>query len=263
MPFSSIIVERADRIAKIILNRPQVLNALNTAIRQELYAALDEIEKDSAIDVIILSGAGRAFCVGQDLKEFVHKEALESGKSSPWDIWSKVLNLDRPVIASVHGHVLTGGLELALACDIVIASEDSVFGDTHARVGMVPGEGNTQILPRLVGVKKAKEMLFTGNFISAQEALDIGLVNKVVPRDKLEAAAREMAENILSCDQTSVRKIKRMIHEGMKDLEAGLVFEKLEARRWYEQIEMEGVERRWPAIQERGKHQARKKATHE
>jgi len=263
MSFSSIIVERADRIAKIILNRPQVLNALNTAIRQELYTALDEMEKDSEIDVIILSGAGRAFCVGQDLKEFVQKEEMQSGEKFPWDIWSKVLNLDRPIIAAVHGHILTGGLELALACDIIIASEDSIFGDTHARVGMVPGGGNTQILPRLVGVKKAKEMLFTGNFISAQEALDIGLVNKVVPHDRLEAAAREMAENILSCDQTSVRKIKRMIDKGMKDLEAGLIFEKLEARRWYEQIEMEGVERRWPAIQERGKSQARKKATHD
>jgi enoyl-CoA hydratase len=261
--FSSIIVESADRIARIVLNRPQVLNALNTAMRQELYAALDELEKDSVIDVIILSGAGRAFCVGLDFKEFVQREAMEAGGKSPWDIWSKVLNLDRPVIAAVHGHVLTGGLELALACDIIIASDDSIFGDTHARVGMVPGEGNTQILPRLVGIKKAKEMLFTGNFISAQEALAIGLVNKVVPRDRLEAAAREMAENILSCDQTSVRKIKQMIGKGMKDLEAGLIFEKLEARRWYERIEMKVVAQRWPDIQERGKSQTEKKATHD
>jgi len=263
MSFSSIIIERTDRIVKIILNRPQVLNALNTSMRQELYAALDETEKDLEIDVIILTGAGRAFCVGQDLKEFVQRETMHAGEKLPWDICSKLLDLDRPVIAAVHGHVLTGGLELALACDMIIASEDAIFGDTHARVGMVPGGGNTQILPRLVGVKKAKEMLFTGNFISAQEALDIGLVNKVVPHDRLEAAALEMADNILSCDQISVRKIKRMIDEGMKDLEAGLIFEKLEARRWYEQIEMEGVERRWPVIRERGKSQAKKKATHD
>ena len=263
MAYSAIILERMDRIAKITLNRPQALNALNGAIRQELYAALDKMEKDPEIDVIILTGAGRSFCVGQDLKEFVNKEALESGKKFPWDICTKVLNLDRPVIAAVHGHVLTGGLELALACDIIIASEDAIFGDTHARVGMVPGGGNTQILPRLVGVKKAKEILFTGNFISAKEALDIGLVNKVVSRDRLEAAAQEMAKNVLSCDQTTVRKIKRMIDKGMRDLEAGLMFEKLEARDWYEQIEMEGVERRWPDIQERGKSQAKKTTTND
>jgi len=261
MAYSTIILERMDRIAKITLNRPQALNALNGAIRQELYAALGEMEKDPEIDVIIITGAGRAFCVGQDIKEFVQKEVMESEKSFPWDIWQRLLDLDCPVIAAVHGYVLTGGLELALCCDIIIASEDTMFGDTHARVGMVPGGGNTQILPRLVGVKKAKELLFTGNFISAQEALTIGLINKVVSRDKLEAAAQEMAENMLSCEQATVRQIKRMIDKGMRDLEVGLMFEKLEAKNWYEQIGVEGIKQRWQAIQERGRGQTKRIAS--
>jgi len=166
----------------------------------------------------------------------------------PWDIWDKVRNLDRPVIAAVHGHVVTGGLELALACDIIIASDDAIFGDTHARLGVVPGGGNTQLLPRLVGIMKAKELLFTGNFISSHEALNIGLINRVVPRDRLESVAQEMAEDILRGEQTAVRKIKRMIHQGMKDLEEGLTFENLESINWVKQMEKKGVKQFWSAM---------------
>ena len=247
MSYSFVMVKRTNRIANIILNRPQVLNALNEVMRQEIFTALDEMEKDPEIDVIILTGAGRSFCAGVDLKD-TRKETTESVEKIPWDIWDKVRNLDRPVIAAVHGHVVTGGLELALACDIIIASDDAIFGDTHARLGVVPGGGNTQLLPRLVGIMKAKELLFTGNFISSHEALNIGLINKVVPRDRLESAAQEMAENILSCEQTSVRKIKRMIHQGMKDLEEGLTFESLESINWVKQMEKRGVKQFWSAM---------------
>src|SRR4030042_2809135 len=128
--YSFILVKRTNRIANIILNRPQVLNALNEVMRHELFTALDEMEKDQEIYVIILSGAGRSFCSGVDLKD-TRKETAESVEKIPWDIWDKVRNLDRPVIAAVHGHVVTGGLELALACDIIIASDDAIFGDTH------------------------------------------------------------------------------------------------------------------------------------
>ncbi len=258
MKYSTLIYEKKDRIAKIILNRPEVLNALNTTLREELCLALDNIEKDEEIDVFILAGAGRAFCAGVDLKE-----VLQENQPKHLELWEKIRNLPIPTICAVNGYAITGGLELAISCDIIVASENAVFGDTHARAGLVPGAGMTQILPRLIGSNKAKELSFSGNYLSAQEALQFGLVNRVVPPDKLQSVAEGIAQDILSCDQKALQKIKYLINEGMKTtLETGLVLETLEYLRWREsqsqRLEPEEAEQRRKQVIERGRAQSKK-----
>lgn len=230
MDFENIIVEKKEGIAKITLNRPQVLNALNQQIIAEIQAALEDIARDDSVGVVLITGAGRAFSAGLDIKAIsggvrggnVGAELLEVGSG----IIEAMESLPKPVIAMVNGYCLTGALELALACDMIIASENAVFGDTHARWGLRPGWGLSQRLPRLVGVMKAKELSFTAEMISAEEAQRIGLVNKVVPVEKLEEAAQELAGKILSNSRGSLAAYKTLINQGMKvDLATGLKME--------------------------------------
>ncbi len=259
MEYSTIIYEKKDRIAKITLNRPEVLNAMNTTLTEELTQAVDEIARDEEIDVFILTGAGRAFCAGRDLKE-----ALRFDQSPPARIWvmEKIRNLSIPTICAVNGHAVTGGLELVISFDIIIASEKAVFADTHARAGLVPGGGISQILPRLIGLNRAKELSFTGKYISAQEALRLGLVNRVVPHDELLSVAEEIAQDILSCNQKALRKGKYLINEGMNNtLEAGLILESLENLRWREsqrQLPPEEAERARERVLQKGRAQQNK-----
>ncbi len=230
MSYSTIIYEKKGRVAWITLNRPNVLNAMDLKMREELLAAINEITGDKNVDVLVMTGAGRAFCAGRDLKE-----ALRFDVKRPTDpgVQEKIRNLPIPTICAVNGHAVTGGLELVISFDIIIASEKAVFADTHARAGLVPGGGMSQMLPRLVGPIKAKEMSFTGRYVSAREALEIGLVNKVVPHDELIPAAQAMAEEILSCNQEALRKGKFLINKGINSsLEEGLVVESLEIIRW-------------------------------
>ncbi len=230
MKYSTIIYEKKDRIARITLNRPEVLNAMNSVLTEELSQAVDDIVKDEEIDVFMLTGAGRAFCAGRDLKE-----ALKFEQSPPAvvGVMEKIRNLPIPTICAVNGHAITGGLELVLACDIIIASEKAVFADTHARAGLVPGGGLSQILPRLISPNRAKELSFTGRYISAQEALQVGLVNRVVPHEELLSVAEGIAQDILSCNQKALRKGKYLINKGLSTtLEAGLTLESLEYLRW-------------------------------
>ncbi len=223
MDYQNIIVEKKERIAKITLNRPERMNAMNSQSYDEIKAACEDIEKDDSIGIVIITGAGRAFCAGLDLKEmesnpdFTHQWAVRMHESAenPYPRWPTDV-LSKPVIAAVNGHCYTGGLELALACDMIIASENAIFCDTHARYGMIPGSGGTQRLPRFVGRVKAKELLFTCEPISAQEAERIGLINKVVPADKLDEVADELAKKILKNNQDAVRTIKLVINEPIK-----------------------------------------------
>jgi enoyl-CoA hydratase/carnithine racemase len=221
MPYNKIILEKKDRIAKITLNRPDALNALDEELLTELIAAIDDIENDDSINVVILTGAGRAFSAGRDLK------GILEGKEWPAGARYKALEeLSKPVIAAVNGYCFTGSFELAMCADIIIASENAVFGDTHARFGIIPGGGQTQRLPRQIGAKKAKELLFTCDTISAVEAEQLGIVNKVVPPEKLEEAAMEMAGKILKNVPEALRTIKSLVNNGMKtDLETGLKME--------------------------------------
>jgi enoyl-CoA hydratase len=223
MVYENILLKKEGGIAKIILNRPHALNAITEGVLSDLVAALADIEKDDSVQVVILTGAGKAFSAGRDV-EGVLKGIEYPGASR----YRALEELSKPVIAAVNGACFTGSLELVLCADIIIASEKAVFADTHARFGIIPGGGQTQMLPRLVGVKKAKELLFTCEPISAHEAQRLGIVSKVVPAEKLDEAAQEMAEKILQNIPEAIRIMKRLINEGMKkDLESGL---KLEAQ---------------------------------
>lgn len=221
MTYNNIILEKKNGIATIVLNRPHVLNALNEALLSELMAALDDIEGDDSVNVVILTGAGAAFSAGRDLK------GILKGEERPGGSRYRVLeNLSKPVIAAVNGYCFTGALELVMCADIVIASENAVFADTHARFGVIPGGGQTQRLPRQIGSKKAKELLFTCDTISAKEAERLGIINRVVPAEKLSEAAEEIAEKILKNIPETVKAIKRLVNRGMQtDLQTGLNME--------------------------------------
>ncbi len=230
MGFENIIVEKKEGIAKITLNRPQVLNALNQQIFLEIQAALEDIGRDDSVGVVLITGAGRAFSAGLDIKALsVPGEGGDVGAEinrMGLGTIEAIESLPKPVIAMVNGYCLTGALEVALACDMIIASENAIFGDTHARWGLRPTWGLSQRLPRTVGVMKAKELSFTAETISAQEAERIGLINKVVPAEKLEEAAQELAGKMLSNSRGSLAAYKTLINQGMKaDLATGLKIE--------------------------------------
>lgn len=221
MTYKTLIVEKSNGIAKIILNRPRVLNAMNEELLTELTAALDNIEKDDSVHVVILTGSGDVFSAGRDLKG-----VMEGSERPGGDRYKALEDLSKPVIAAVNGPCFTGSFELVMCADIIIASENAVFGDTHARFGIIPGGGQTQRLPRQVGSKKAKELLFTCERVSAREAERIGIINKVVPQDKLDKAAQEMAKKILENIPETIRALKSLINKGLKtDLQTGLKME--------------------------------------
>jgi len=221
MIYENIILEKKDGIAKVILNRPHALNAITEGLLSDLVGALNDIEKDDSVQVVILTGAGKAFSAGRDV------DGVLEGREFPGASRYRALEeLSKPVIAAVNGACFTGSFELVLCADIIIASEKAVFADTHARFGIIPGGGQTQMLPRLIGSKKAKELLFTCDPLSAHEAERLGIVNKVVAPEKLDEAAREMADKILRNIPEAVRTMKRLINEGMKkDFETGLALE--------------------------------------
>jgi enoyl-CoA hydratase/carnithine racemase len=228
MNFKSIIVEKRDGVAKVTLNRPEALNSLNEQVFSYLLAAFEDIREDDSVGVVILTGAGRAFSAGRDIK------ALRAGGAGATADISKMArgviaaieNLPKPVIGAINGYCLTGGLELAIACDIIIASENAVFGDTHSKWGLRPLWGGSQRLPRIIGEKRAKELAFTADMLSARDAERIGLANKVVPADKLEEATTELAEKMLKNSRGSIAAYKYLINEGLKlDFESGLKLE--------------------------------------
>jgi len=255
MTYSSIMLETKERKALITLNRPEVMNAINKGMNQDVCDALDEVERDKNIDVVIFTGAGRAFCTGLDLKDIEKEKGLPILTAS---MMAKTLRMSKPTIAAVNGFAITGGFELALSCDIIIASEKAMFADTHSRVGVLPGAGLSQLLPRLVGIKKAKELSFTGNFMNAQEALQFGLVNRVVHPSQLLPAAERLADDIISVDQRTVRKLKDIIDKGEgMTLDDALMMEIYEHMMHLKNKDFEDMGERRVNILERGRRQAR------
>ncbi len=217
-----ILVDREEGIATVTLNRPQVKNAMSKALVGQMQRAFDELAADQSIDVMILTGAGEdAFTAGLDLKEMPSAEGLDTNAyieemiHSIRDPINALRRFDRPVIGAINGVAITGGLELALNCDILLASENARFADTHTKVGIPPGWGMSQLLPRAVGIRKAKEMSFTGRFVSAQEAHQWGLVNEVWPLPELMPAARRMAKEIQTRVPIMVKHFKKVIDGGM------------------------------------------------
>jgi enoyl-CoA hydratase/carnithine racemase len=228
--FETIIYEKRDAVAYITLNRPKVLNVYNIKMRDELYQILGAIKDDPDVRVVILKGAGdKAFCAGADLTEFLTAPSPVIARQVRWerDVWGLFLSLPQPVIVALHGYVLGDGIEMALCCDLRIASQDAQFGTPEVGLGIIPAAGATQTLPRTVGRGKALEMLLTGRRINAQEAYKAGLVNRVVMREKLLPTVEEIARNIASYDQMAVRSAKQAIVRGLDlPLKEGLELEK-------------------------------------
>lgn len=203
----------SDRIATITLNRPAARNALSSEVLRLLPALMRQAEADTSVDVIILTGTDPAFCAGLDLKELGSTADNLSGTGADGTanadgVRGPFPSLTKPLIGAVNGVAVTGGFELALNCDFLVASEHAKFGDTHARVGVMPGWGLTVLLPQAIGVRRAREMSFTGNFMLAAEALHFGLVNHVVAHHELMPFTRQLAADIVGNDQRGVRNIR-------------------------------------------------------
>ncbi len=228
MSNSFVKVEIEAPVATITLNRPDAMNALSTAMRKEFAEALLDLKTNADIRAIILTGEGKAFCAGLDLPELqkARTNVAESGVIGS-DLLDALREIGIPVIAAVNGYAITGGLELALLCDIIIASENAVFADTHAKVGVIPAWGITQRLPRIIGPMRAKEMSLTGNKIDATQAYEWGLVNHVVKHEELLDAAKQLGLDVAGCDVGSQVAIKTLIDVGwMAPIEDGLTLER-------------------------------------
>ncbi len=239
MADKKITVEKKDKILIITINNPDARNALTLSMLREMERVFKEADKDDDVSVVIFTGAGdKAFSAGLDLKDMESFMEAEGDAESTElfageDAFVAVRSMKKVVIAAVNGYAVTGGLELVLGCDIIIASENARFADTHAKVGVMPGAGMSQILPRIIGAYRARLMSFTGEFMNAEEAFAAGLVSKVVPQGDLMDEAVSVASVISSYDHGVVQRMKRMINEGGKlSLGEGMKFEAKEFSDW-------------------------------
>jgi enoyl-CoA hydratase len=257
-----LLIEKADGVATLTLNRPQAMNALSRALRAALVDAFTDVGRDPDVGVVILTGAGRAFCAGLDLKELGSAGATRDETRSAVagaDVVAAVSGCDRPIIGAINGFAITGGFELALACDVLIASSAARFADTHARVGILPGWGLSQKLSRTIGIYRAKELSLTGNYLSAEQAEAWGLVNRVVAPDALLAACRALAQEMLSCVPEVMRNYKRVIDAGYAESFArGLAIESEAALAHAKSITPEQLAARRAGVQARGREQSGK-----
>lgn len=223
MAYENILFEVNEGIATITFNRPKALNALNGMLLEELSAALDEIEADEEIRVLVLTGAGeKSFVAGADITELATFNTLQCKTFSRkgQSIIGRLQELSIPVIAAVNGFALGGGSEMALACDFIYASENAMFGLPEITLGIIPGFGGTQRLPRLIGSNRAKEMIFTGKMIPAAEAETIGMVNRVLPPAELMAETLKTARVIAAKGKVSLRAAKQAVNSGL-DVDLG------------------------------------------
>jgi len=229
MEYANIIFQVEKGIATVTFNRPQVLNALNGELLKELSQALDKVAADEDIRVLILTGAGeKSFVAGADINELAAFNALQAKhfSESGHALLNRLQTLPIPVIAAVNGFALGGGSEIALACDFIYASENAMFGQPEINLGIIPGFGGTQRLPRAVGKNMAKEMIFTGKMITADEAYAIGLVNKICPQQQLREEVIKIAQTIVAKGKVSLRAAKQAINSGMDvDLATGCSIE--------------------------------------
>ena len=221
-------LERQGHVALITIDRPEALNALNSQVLTDLDQVLDQVEADEEIYVAVLTGAGRSFVAGADIaemKDFTSSDGKRFGVHGG-NVFLKLENLSKPVIAAVNGFALGGGCELSMACDIRLASEKAKFGQPEVGLGITPGFGGTQRLPRIVGVSKAMELILTAKVIKADEAKAIGLVSEVYPPEELLPKAMELANAICANAQIAVRESKRCIRMGLQaDIHTGCAFE--------------------------------------
>ena len=228
MEYENIIFEKKDGIGYVTVNRPEALNALNDSVIEELDSVFRAIDRDDEVRVVIITGAGRAFVAGADIAQMSRLDGSEGRVMSMrgQKVMEFIEFMDKPVIAAVNGFALGGGNELSMACDIRIASETAKFGQPEVNLGIIPGYGGTQRLPRLVGRGMAKKLIYSAEIIDAEEAYRIGLVDEIVPADQLMDTAAKLAETIASKAPIAVKLAKAAINNGMNtDLKTGVQFE--------------------------------------
>jgi enoyl-CoA hydratase len=246
-----LLIDTHDRVRTLTLNRPQARNALSTELRNRFFAALRDAEVDDDVDVVILTGADPVFCAGLDLKELGDSADLP-------DISPQWPSMTKPVIGAINGAAVTGGLEFALYCDILIASEQARFADTHARVGLLPAWGLSVRLPQKVGVGLARRMSLTGDYLSAADALRAGLVTEVVPHDELLPTARRVAAAIVGNNHNAVRALLASYHR-IDDAATseGLAIEAQSANQWMRSASGDDIAANRAAVLQRGRAQVR------
>jgi len=251
-----ILIEHQAHIATVTLNRPEALNALSMALRNRISEVFIELEADPDVEAIVLTGAGRAFTVGLDLKELGGETPAETASTSR-DLGDVLGHMSKPIIGAINGFAITGGFEIALMCDFLIASPEAKFADTHARVGVVPGWGLSQRLPRLIGINRAKELSLTGNYLDAETACAWGLVNRIVPREELLDVCQQLARDIVSTDLATRREIKRIMDSGWEStLDEGMRIEDAASRAHSKsEVRADKVAARRAGIQSRGREQ--------
>ena len=261
MSESLLVVETRDGVATVTLNRPQAMNALSRALRAKIVQTFAALSADSEVGAVILTGAGRAFCAGLDLKELGGESAAADDTArevTGGDVVAAVSGCPQPVIGAINGFAITGGFELALACDVLIASTAARFADTHARVGIMPGWGLSQKLSRTIGIYRAKELSLTGNYLSAEQADAWGLVNRVVAPDALLPTCQALARDMLSCEPDVLRRYKRVMDTGSAVTFAhGLVLEAAASRDHAHTLTPERLGARRAGVQQRGREQSR------
>lgn len=227
--YNTIIYEKSDRTGIITLNRPKNMNALNSELLKELNQVLTEIDFDDEVKVVILTGSEKVFAAGADITEMNKMKTPGDARrflKSAQAVFNRIEDIEKPVIAAVAGLALGGGCELSLACDLRIAAENASFGQPEIKIGVIPGGGGTQRLPRIVGLTKARELLYTGDVVDAQEAYRIGLVNKVVPTASLTEEARKMAQKIARQPGEALKATKLCINRGLDmGLRSALAYE--------------------------------------
>ncbi|MDT7794592.1 MAG: enoyl-CoA hydratase [Mycobacterium sp.] len=246
-----LLIDTQDRVRTLTLNRPQARNALSSELRRRFFQALRDAEADDDVDVVILTGADPVFCAGLDLKELGDSSQLP-------DISPQWPPMTKPVIGAINGAAVTGGLEFALYCDILIASQQARFADTHARVGLLPTWGLSVRLPQKVGVGLARRMSLTGDYLSAADALRAGLVTEVVPHEDLLPTARKVAASIVGNNQNAVRALLASYHRiDAAQTDAGLWIEATSAKQWMNAATGNDIAANRDAVLQRGRAQVR------
>ncbi len=219
--YKNILVEVQEKVALVRLNRPKALNALNKELMTELYDALKKLEKE--VFCVVISGNERAFAAGADIKEMASESAVSISQKGQFEAWDGINEIKIPMIAAVSGYALGGGFELAMQCDMIIASESAVFGQPEIKLGIIPGAGGTQRLTRTIGKFKAMELILTGKNLSAEEAKNLGLVNAVYPRETYLEEAMKLARKIASMPPVAVRAAKEVVKKAWElPLQEGL-----------------------------------------
>jgi enoyl-CoA hydratase len=246
-----LLIDTQDRVRTLTLNRPLARNALSSELRRRFFQALRDAEADDDADVVILTGADPVFCAGLDLKELGDSSQLP-------DISPQWPPMTKPVIGAINGAAVTGGLEFALYCDILIASEQARFADTHARVGLLPTWGLSVRLPQKVGIGLARRMSLTGDYLSAADALRAGLVTEVVPHEDLLPTARKVAASIVGNNQNAVRALLASYHRiDAAQTDAGLWIEATSAKQWMNAATGNDIAANRDAVLQRGRAQVR------